>query len=74
MGLPAKKLGQAYSYRDYASWPEDERWELIDGIAWNISSAPMRRHDTGEIFEMGDTAVSSRFPGLAVIVDDVIDR
>lgn len=44
MGLPAKKLDQVYTYKDYASWPDDERWELIDGVAWNMSPAPMRRH------------------------------
>lgn len=44
MGLPAKKIDQVYTYRDYASWPEDERWELIDGVAWNMSPAPARRH------------------------------
>ena len=43
-GLPAKKLDQVYTYKDYASWPNDERWELIDGVAWNMSQAPVRRH------------------------------
>jgi Uma2 family endonuclease len=43
-GLPAKKLDQVYTYKDYASWPNDERWELIDGVAWNMSPAPVRRH------------------------------
>lgn len=22
-----------FTYRDYATWPDDERWELIDGVA-----------------------------------------
>ena len=33
-----------FSYRDYAQWPEDERWELIDGVAWNMGPAPTREH------------------------------
>jgi len=29
---------------DYRRWPDHERWELIEGIAWNISPAPSARH------------------------------
>ena len=44
MGEPARKTDRRYTYRDYRSWPDDERWELIDGVAWNMSPAPVRRH------------------------------
>lgn len=42
-------------YADYEIWPENERWELIDGVAWNISPAPYIRHqrilgDLNEVF------------------------
>ena len=41
----AKKLNTVFSYKDYLSWDEDnERWELIDGIAYDMSPAPTRRH------------------------------
>jgi len=33
-----------FTYRDYCGWPDDERWELIDGIAYDMSPAPTRRH------------------------------
>ncbi len=34
-----------FSYKDYLSWDaENERWELIDGIAYDMSPAPTRRH------------------------------
>jgi Uma2 family endonuclease len=33
-------------YRDYASWPDDERWELIDGVAYAMTPAPTLRHQT----------------------------
>jgi Uma2 family endonuclease len=33
-----------YTYRDYLTWPDDERWELIGGVAYNMLSAPNRRH------------------------------
>jgi Uma2 family endonuclease len=44
MGLPARKMDRVYTYRDYRSWPEDERWELIHGEAWNMSPAPSVNH------------------------------
>lgn len=44
VGLPAKKDDRRYLYGDYRSWPEDERWELIDGVAWNMSPAPSMAH------------------------------
>ncbi len=44
MGLPEKKTDHKYTYKDYCSWPEDERWELIDGVAYDMSPAPSRRH------------------------------
>ncbi len=44
VGLPKKKTDHKYTYREYCSWPDDERWELIDGVAYNMSPAPSRRH------------------------------
>jgi Uma2 family endonuclease len=43
MGQPLKNERSDYRYSDYLSWPEDERWELIDGIAY-MSAVPSRRH------------------------------
>jgi len=39
----AKKLQTHFIYADYAQWPEDERWELIDGVAYAMA-APQRMH------------------------------
>lgn len=44
MGLPAVKDDRVYRYRDYRQWPEDERWELIDGVASDMSPAPSTAH------------------------------
>lgn len=33
-----------WRYADYLTWPENERWELIDGIAYNMSPAPSVAH------------------------------
>jgi Uma2 family endonuclease len=52
MGLPARKLDRRYTYADYRTWPNDERWELIDGVAWNMSPAPSSGHQglLGELY------------------------
>ena len=43
MGLPVKDH-QHHSYADYLGWPDDERYELIDGVAYVMTPAPGRRH------------------------------
>jgi len=35
---------ELFTYADYLSWPDGERWELIDGEAYMMSPAPSRRH------------------------------
>jgi Uma2 family endonuclease len=53
----ADKLADNYTYKDYLSWPEDERWEIIDGEAYSMSPAPSRMHQklssilSGEIYQ-----------------------
>ena len=44
MADPVRKTDRHYTYRDYREWPDDERWELIEGVAWNMSPAPMVNH------------------------------
>ena len=44
MGIPMRKEERAFTYADYLSWPAEERWELIDGAAYDMSPAPNRRH------------------------------
>lgn len=33
-----------FTYADYVTWPDEERWELIEGIAFDMSPAPSRYH------------------------------
>ncbi len=47
----AEQLQQKYTYADYAQWPEDERWELIDGVPYAMT-APQRLHQD-IVFELG---------------------
>ena len=44
MGALAEKREELYTYGDYLLWDDGERWELIDGVAYNMSPAPNRRH------------------------------
>ncbi len=33
-----------YTWTEYRTWSDDERWEIIDGVAYNMSPAPSTRH------------------------------
>ncbi|HBG05271.1 MAG: hypothetical protein A2075_20855 [Geobacteraceae bacterium GWC2_58_44] len=44
MGPTAEKTGNGFTYSDYLRWPEDERWEIIDGEAYAMTPAPSIRH------------------------------
>ena len=51
MGLPLRKADQHYTYRDYRQWPDDERWELIEGVAYAMG-VPTLNHQgiSGNLF------------------------
>ena len=44
MGGTVKKNRQKFTFSDYRSWPDDERWEIIDGEAYDMTPAPSLRH------------------------------
>jgi Uma2 family endonuclease len=52
MGIPAFKVDQKFTYADYLNWPNDERWELIHGTAFDMSPAPNTFHQniSGELY------------------------
>ncbi|MBF0497942.1 MAG: Uma2 family endonuclease [Deltaproteobacteria bacterium] len=35
---------RSLTYADYLDWPEDERWELIEGRAFDMTPAPSPQH------------------------------
>ncbi len=51
MGVALRKE-QHYTYADYLQWPDDTRYELIDGEAFLMSPAPLVEHQevAGELF------------------------
>lgn len=52
MSQPAVGTTRLFTYADYCSWPEEERWELIDGVAYDMTPAPSRLHASisGDLF------------------------
>ena len=42
--MPIPQIKEKYTYQDYLQWPDDERWEIIDGIAYAMSPAPQIEH------------------------------
>ena len=51
MGLPQRDTDD-HTYGDYLTWPEDVRYELIDGVAYLMAPAPTLDHQdiVGEVF------------------------
>ena len=58
MALP-KATDHRFTYADYRQWPADERWELIDGVAYAMAPAPTISHQTlaGQLFRQIDEAL-----------------
>ncbi|MBU1108741.1 MAG: Uma2 family endonuclease [Candidatus Riflebacteria bacterium] len=52
MSQPIKSDDQHFTYGDYSQWSEDEHWELIDGVTYDMSPAPAKIHAdiSGELF------------------------
>ena len=48
MPLPNKE--KQYTYADYLTWPEDERWEIIDGVSYmQAAPSPVHQLISGEL-------------------------
>lgn len=45
-GTHPLKSDRPFTYDDYKSWPDTERWELINGEAYSMSPAPRRIHQS----------------------------
>ncbi len=45
MPAPLKKKTK-YTYSDYITWPDEERWEIIEGEPYDMTPAPSVRHQS----------------------------
>lgn len=72
----AKKGNTTYTYQDYLQWPDDERWEIINGRAWSMTPAPAPRHQTiisNLLVVLKNSPKNQCYTGLAptdVVLDD----
>lgn len=87
VGLPVRKEAEHFTYRDYRSWPDDERWELIGGVAYNMCAAPSLNHQesSGALFVALRTFLKGKscrvfaapvdvfFPSLPDLSEDEVD-
>lgn len=44
--MPLPKAKQPYIFQDSLTWPENQRWEIIDGIAYDMKPAPNPEHQS----------------------------
>jgi len=44
MSHPEQNPDRKFTYQDYLTWPEEEQWELINGIHYNMTPAPSTQH------------------------------
>ncbi len=52
MALAREKSTELFSWHEYKDWPEDERWQIIDGHAYCMAAAPNIKHQkvTGNLY------------------------
>lgn len=41
---PRMKQQERFTYADYLTWSDEERWEIVDGMAYAMSPAPSQSH------------------------------
>lgn len=61
--MALRQLDNEYhTYADYLTWPDDVRYELIDGAAYLMSPAPTRSHQrfAGQIFRQIANALEDK--------------
>jgi Uma2 family endonuclease len=76
MGLALKDPGY-HTYGDYLTWPEDTRYELIDGRAYAMAPAPSLGHQdvVGEIYrQVADALEGSPCRTFIAPVDVILPR
>lgn len=60
-GTAARKRDR-YTWDDYRTWADDERWEIINGDAYLMSPSPTTRHQLVSVELRLDLAAVFDFP------------
>ncbi len=78
MALALRKVEYKYTYGDYLQWDDNQRWEIIDGEAYNMSPAPIVEHQeiAGELYQQIKLFLRSKpcrvyFAPFDVVLPDV---
>ena len=52
MSSPAEQTNARYTWDDYRTWWDDKRWEIIGGEVYDMTPAPLVRHQwiAGRLF------------------------
>jgi len=83
----AHNNNERWTYADYLTWPDDERWELICGVPYAMSPAPGTRHQRisrtlslqianflhGKLCELFMVPFDVRLPDGSGLTDDKIE-
>lgn len=66
-------MEKRFIYRDYLKWPNEERWELINGVAYDMSPVPSRRHQeiVGELYRQIATYLLDKPCQVYIVLFDV---
>ena len=65
--METQRRDRRYTYKDYMSWSEDERWETIDGVAYMLEDGRYIAKEYGET----DSAPVSVLEGCVINLIDV---
>jgi Uma2 family endonuclease len=70
----ARKSDHKFTYAEVLTWPDSERWEIIDGGAYDKTPAPTIRHQriVGRFFRLIDTALQNHPCQVFVSPIDVV--
>ncbi len=75
MGPPSvKKAAQKYTWDDYLTLSDDERGEIIDGVANNMTHVPQVNHQTsaGNLFSQPNRKLANKPCKPLIVPADVI--
>ena len=58
----ALKADKVWRWSDYRSWPDDERWEIVGGVAYAMAPAPSIAHQgvTGRLYSRIERALRGK--------------
>jgi Uma2 family endonuclease len=72
--MPIPKEKERYTYKDYCKWPDEERWELIDGVAYDMTPAPNFRHQdiAGNLFNILKNALKEKECVVGIAPTDIV--